>query len=302
MAAKPHYASYLHLKPILNAQHPLTEDPAHRHDEQFFIIVHQTSELWFKQLLSELGRINTLLGADDPNYSQLQAGFDRMLSIMQILIQQIFALYTLDSQAFFQFRSQLAPASGFQSEQFRVLELGLGVYDATPSVWEEQLTSMNASEHARLDTASRTSLQKNIVRLLSGMEAAEVVQQFWKTYLTQLDLSTMAPCAGLSEMKALLDHSTDTFFELDLNAVKVVLYLYHHPHAALATGALPLIQSCFSLEETLTRWRHQHAIMAERLIGYKKGTGGSSGAEYLKRTVQQRRFFTGLRALKTFMV
>ncbi len=126
-----HYADYLKLAALLSAQEP--ESARHgrpAHDEMLFIIVHQTYELWFKQILHELDRIQVDFGGDvveDEYLGRIVHGLDRINEILKLLIQQLEVLETMTPLDFLDFRDFLFPASGFQSAQFRLIEIRLGV-------------------------------------------------------------------------------------------------------------------------------------------------------------------------------
>jgi tryptophan 2,3-dioxygenase len=143
--ARLSYGSYLHLPELLQQQDLQSEPPAH--DELLFITVHQVCELWFKQCLHELGfaRDEMLAGRSFEPRKALQ----RVHSIEQILIEQVVVLETMTPQDFLAFRSLLAPASGFQSVQFRELEFLSGARDAA---YVERLRQASADERGRLQT------------------------------------------------------------------------------------------------------------------------------------------------------
>src|SRR5262245_26510706 len=129
--ANLHYADYLKLSTLLASQQP--ESAQHgraAHDEMLFIIVHQTYELWFKQILHELDRIQADFGGDiveDEKLGRIVHGLDRINEILKLLIQQLEVLETMTPLDFLDFRDFLFPASGFQSAQFRLIEIRLGL-------------------------------------------------------------------------------------------------------------------------------------------------------------------------------
>src|SRR5262249_1796098 len=132
-----HYAGYLHLAALLAAQAP--ESARHgrpAHDEMLFIIVHQTYELWFKQILHELDRIQVDFGGEvveDEYLGRIVHGLERINEILKLLIQQLEVLETMTPLDFLDFRDFLFPASGFQSAQFRLIEIKLGLARGTRS-------------------------------------------------------------------------------------------------------------------------------------------------------------------------
>ena len=142
--ARLSYGTYLHLEELLDQQVLLSDPPAH--DELLFITVHQVCELWFKQVLHELGaaRDGMLAGA---TYEPRKA-LTRVHAIAQILIEQVVVLETMTPQDFLAFRSLLAPASGFQSVQFREIEFLSGARDAA---YVDRLRQASPAERARLE-------------------------------------------------------------------------------------------------------------------------------------------------------
>jgi tryptophan 2,3-dioxygenase len=136
------YGSYLHIAELLDQQRLLSDPPAH--DELLFIIVHQVYELWFKELVFELSGVRDLMASDDPQ--QARHLLRRVHTIERVLIKQIEVLETMSPQDFLEFRTHLAPASGFQSVQFREIEFISGLRDAA---YIERLT-LEPEEHDRL--------------------------------------------------------------------------------------------------------------------------------------------------------
>ena len=127
-----HYINYLDLDKILNAQHPLSGelDKDEAHEEMLFIIIHQTYELWFKQIIHEVESIMTLFKTeeiDEENIGLIVGRIERVNKILEVLVKQLDILETMTSLDFLDFRNYLSPASGFQSHQFRKLEVMLGL-------------------------------------------------------------------------------------------------------------------------------------------------------------------------------
>jgi tryptophan 2,3-dioxygenase len=215
-AAALTYSSYLALDEILGAQRPRSEE----HDEMLFIVIHQVYELWFKQLLHELARLQRRLEAGEAPHAL--STLKRILTILKTIGAQIDVLETMTPRQFTSFRGRLAAASGFQSMQFRELEAVLGRRDA--GVLEHY--PPGSEERRRVAAAMvRPSLFGSFLRYLSGRG-------------------------------------------------------YAVPRAALARD----------VAEPMQEWRYRHVKMVERTIGDKKGTGGSSGAAYLRATLFEAAF------------
>jgi tryptophan 2,3-dioxygenase len=230
------YGSYLRIAELLSQQVPESDPPAH--DELLFITVHQVYELWFKVLLFELETARDhLLNGDDlwtPRHL-----LNRVTVIERVLIEQIDIIETMTPQDFLVFRSYLAPASGFQSVQYRELEFLSGSKDPR---YLDRLHKASADERARL----QRRLDEPTV---------------WDGYLTALQR------AGLAT-------DTDEALRESLRTIALDRNQY---------GDLwDLAEALLSHDEASANWRARHVAMVERQIGTKSGTGGSTGAPYLR--------------------
>lgn len=243
------YGSYLRLPQLLDAQHLESEPPAH--DELLFITIHQVYELWFQQLLHEAEAVRDALlstpeiaGTDKagPGTDRLwwaQHLLARMHVIERVLVHQVDVLETMTPQDFLEFRQRLAPASGFQSVQFRELEFLSGAKDAG---YVDRFRGITDAEHARLERRlAEPSLWDAFVHAVAarGLPAGTEEELRASLRTAAHDRSRYADLWALSE--ALLQH-----------------------------------------DELAASWRARHVVMVERMIGSKSGTGGSSGASYLR--------------------
>jgi tryptophan 2,3-dioxygenase len=239
------YGSYLALDEVLGAQRPRSDE----HDEMLFIVIHQVYELWFKQLLHELSALQRWLA--EGRTPQALHTLRRSLTILKVVVAQIDVLETMTPRQFTSFRTRLDASSGFQSAQFRELEAVLGRRD--PKVFEHY--PAGTAERARIaDAMSRPSLFDSFLAYLAtagypvpAAAAARDVRQ------------PIAHVAGVREV--LLAVYTD-----DGNAAQVA-------------------ERLVDLDEGVQEWRYRHVKMVERTIGDKSGTGGSSGAAYLRTTI-----------------
>jgi tryptophan 2,3-dioxygenase len=242
------YGDYLKLPELLSLQQLLSDPPVH--DELLFIVVHQAYELWFKQLLFELESVRDRLFEGDPERARHY--LTRVHAIERVLIEHLEVLETMSPQDFLDFRDHLAPASGFQSAQFRELEFLSGLKDGR---FLEDLAA-SPEERARLE------------RRLGE-------PTLWDGFCALLEANGLPMPADdeerrMSSLVAMAKEQTELF------AVSEAL-LDH--------------------DEALARWRALHVLMVEREIGAKRGTGGSSGVEYL-RTTLGKRFFPELWGLR----
>jgi tryptophan 2,3-dioxygenase len=241
------YPQYLQLEGLLGLQHPLSEGP--EHDEMLFIVIHQVYELWFKQVLHETAHLQERLEAGD--VPTALATFKRMLTILKVLVSQIDVLETMTPISFNSFRARLDTASGFESSQFRRLEFMLG--HKRPG----------AATRYPEGTAERAGLDEAIAR-----------PSLWDSFLHLLARQ------GHGVPEALLSRDPAQPTSESPEVQEILLHIYHHD---------PLLaQVCerfVDLDEGLQEWRYRHVKMVERTIGTKRGTGGSTGAEYLRTTL-----------------
>lgn len=241
------YGKYLHLPELLAAQHPLSDGP--EHDELLFIVIHQVYELWFKQILHELDRLAHMLEHGDTHHAL--ATLKRILTILKTLVAQVDILETMTPTSFSSFRARLATSSGFESVQFRAIEFVLGhKRDA-------------ALLHYPDASAERMQLEQRMqARTLWDAFASYLVRQGHAVPLEVSARDVREPIAPSSAMQTLLL----TVYESDALTAQVC-------------------ERLVDLDEGLQEWRYRHVKMVERTIGEKTGSGGSSGALYLRSTL-----------------
>lgn len=241
------YTDYLEVDELLTLQTPRSE-PA-EHDEMLFIIIHQTYELWFKQILHEAGFLIQRLDADDltRSYHVLK----RLLKIMKTLVAQVDILETMTPLEFDSFRHRLESSSGFQSYQFRAFEFLLGYKRPEPLKHVEE----GSPGHA----------------LLTGLLNE---RSLWRVFLELMDRR------GYAVPQALLSAPLTEATKAD-PVVQMSLVTGYREDDALAE----LCELLVDLDEGLQEWRYRHVKMVQRTIGMKMGSGGSSGAAYLQGTL-----------------
>jgi tryptophan 2,3-dioxygenase len=244
------YSSYLALDEILGAQRPRSEE----HDEMLFIVIHQVYELWFKQLLHELAYLQRRLEAGDAPHAL--STLKRILTILKTIVAQIDVLETMTPRQFTSFRGRLAAASGFQSAQFRELEAVLGRRDAR--VLEHHPPQSDAQRRIAAAMA-RPSLFDSFLRYLQGR--------------------------GYPVPPAALDRDVAEAYAPSEGVQRAVLDAYRDDGEAAQ-----VCERLIDVDEGMQEWRYRHVKMVERTIGDKTGTGGSSGAAYLRATLFQAAF------------
>lgn len=242
------YGSYLKMPQLLSLQEPRSE-PA-QHDEMLFIVIHQVYELWFKLLLHELERCKLELSANDLFGSI--ARFKRLRTVLKTLVEQLDILETMSPMSFLTFRDQLETASGFQSAQFRAMEFLLG------HKRKEMLAHYE-------DPAERAMLERHL--------AARSLMDHFYDFLAARGAAIPAALRNrdVSEANAASPELQPELVRLFRGSPEVGI----------------LLELMTDFDEGLQEWRYRHVKMVERTIGNKTGTGGSSGAEYLRRSLHQ---------------
>jgi len=256
------YNKYLRVPDLINLQDCLS-DPAH-HDELLFITVHQAYELWFKQILHELDAAITLL--DQDRLPAATRAVRRIVEIERLLVNQIHILETMTPISFLGFRDELNPASGFQSMQFREIEFSSGLKDER--ILQEFAGDSFAHDRLKLRTAQPSLADAFYLALkrrgfdapIDGNEATRQ-QNYEKRSRAVLEILT---------------HFEDRYEEFQLSEA-----LLEH-------------------DEYFSLWRSHHIKMVERMVGAKRGTGGSEGIGYL-RTTLDKKFFPELWEARTYL-
>lgn len=257
------YSGYLGLDTLLTSQHPRSS-PVH-HDEMLFIIIHQTTELWFKLIIHELRGALDAIARDE-----LEPAFKILARIKHIfsqLIDQWSVLATLTPSEYIQFRHVLGHASGFQSVQYRTVEFMLGNKDARM-----------LKVHQHDEAATR--------ELTVALNAPSIYDQFIR-YLGRRGLAVPAELINR-------DITAPHTFSPALMSVFKTIYT--------STGdywdAYEMCEKLVDLEEQIALWRFRHLKVVTRVIGFKTGTGGSSGAKFLRQVIDHE-FFPELWAVRT---
>ncbi len=333
-----YYGDYLHLDKILGAQKLQSEKYAQAaHDETLFIIVHQVYELWFKQILHELNSIIGIFAShhvDDRDLTTVVHRLRRVTQIQQIMNDQISVMETMTPQEFLAFRDYLVPASGFQSIQFKQLEISLGLKREYRIDFDQQSFYLRLNEKDRAyltDLEQQPSLFELVDKWLARMPLLEIDGfSFWQLYKTVTenylaeDRQTIMENTGLSstdrqkeldalaqtaaKFSALLDEGeyqqllSNGQFRLSQKAMLSALFIKQYSQEPIFNLPFQFITLLTEVDEKLTIWRHRHAMMVHRMLGGKIGTGGSAGHEYLHRTTQANRVFVDFFDMATFLL
>ncbi|MBH23890.1 MAG: tryptophan 2,3-dioxygenase [Myxococcales bacterium] len=243
------YLSYLKVPELLSLQERRSQPE--EHDEMLFIVIHQAYELWFKQILHELEAMRRALV--EGSVWEAMRLMRRTLTILKVLVHQVDILETMTPLSFNQFRSFLADSSGFQSVQFRELEILCGV-------------------HTRGALAMHPEGSAPHQQLLARMEEQTLWEAFC-AFLRSQGLEMPTPERDLSQ--APIHPPTEAAQEVLLKVMR------EREEASL------LCELLVDFDEGLQEWRYRHVKMVERTIGHKPGTGGSAGVGYLLKTLHR---------------
>jgi tryptophan 2,3-dioxygenase len=257
------YSQYLHLDKILDAQRPLS----YQHDEMLFIVIHQVSELWMKLCLHELNAVVDCVRRDDlgPTFKMLA----RVSTIQQQLLQSWDVLATITPYDYSAFRNTLGRSSGFQSMQYRMLEFLIGnknadliaVFRSDPPAYEQLERALKAP-----------SLYDEVLRLLSRRGLDVPAQAIDRDFTQPYQASKQIAAAWLS--------------------------VYHN--SVKDWDLYELAERLVDLDYKFQLWRFTHAKTVERIIGHKRGTGGTGGVSYLTKALELK-FFPELWTIRTSM-
>ncbi len=247
------YSGYLGLDRLLSAQHPISG----HHDEMLFVIIHQTKELWLKQIIHELALARDQIRAD--SLPPVHKSLSRVSRIQAVMTLTWDVLATMTPADYSSFREVLGSSSGFQSAQFRQFEYLLGLKDGGHLRSQEA----GSEQHSALfDALHRPSLwdEANAALARAGLELPpEVLERDWS--------ETYQPSQAVEAAWAEVYRDTDRWWSLYQLAEKLV-----------------------DVDDAMATWRHKHVVTVERIIGLKPGTGGTPGVTYLRSTIGKRAF------------
>lgn len=338
-----YYGDYLQLDKLLDSQHPLSfkyADDANGecHDEMLFIVVHQAYELWFKQIIHDLNAIIATFNKDfvpESDISGVVQKLERIKKIQNLMIGQFDVLETMTPMDFLEFRDLLIPASGFQSTQFREIEIKLGLNTGSRHHVDREffLGRLNEADRARLTKIeSQDSILKLLEKWLERLPFTNMSNfNFWAEYqksveailkddkeiiinnsahlneaakniqLENLDL-THATFTSLFDEKSHNELIKNKQRTLSQKAILNALFILLYRDQPMLAIPFQVLTALMDIDENFTAWRHRHALLAQRMLGTKIGSGGSSGHVYLKRAADNNRVFVDLFNLSTFLI
>lgn len=319
-----YYADYLGLDALLSSQKPRSDNPFS--DETLFIVVHQTYELWFKQVLHELDLVITIFSQEEVNDNSGETGLavqklKRIIRILEVLNQQMSILETMTPMDFLEFRNLLFPASGFQSLQFRLIEIKLGLRQGqrfkanyyknarAGALNAEDAAAINAAEtqptlkQLVIQWAERTpfladTLWSNYQRLYSTEKPGH---GFWDDY-QHIYAESLSPAekTRLKDLQRVM--YKDGLGDFSQRAIRAVLFIMLYRNLPLMQLPYELLAALIEIDQLLSNWRYRHMMATRRMIGMRIGTGGTSGAGYLEGALQEHYIFSELNEVTTFLV
>ncbi|CAF3680792.1 unnamed protein product [Rotaria sordida] len=335
------YRNYLQLNVLLNsqvllsAQHDQNKNPVH--DEHLFMIIHQTFELWFKQILWEIDSLRDIFGNQSIDETHMFVSINRLQRcalIWRLLCDQITILETMTPLDFMEFRSYLSPASGFQSLQFRLIENKLGLTEKSRVVYN-QISYKNAFPIAHEQKELVNSLEEPTLLMLierwlertPGLDDPNF--NFWERYKRSAgqyikylqsnaedEPNPTAREAALEDVKKTADtfrSLIDEKFHQQLlarserrmshRALQGALMVMLYREQPRFQGPYQILSLLMDVDALITKWRYNHLILVQRQIGNKQGTGGSAGYSYLRSTCSDRyKVFIDLFNLASFII
>lgn len=325
------YTTYLQLPKILSAQQLESEQQSQpAHDEMLFIIIHQTYELWFKQLLFEVESVNTImllpsLNDNSPELQTVVHRLSRCTTILKILVHQIDIMETMTPMDFLDFRDMLRPASGFQSWQFKELEGRLGLKYAQRYGQEYYISQLKPDQ---IDLIKKVEGEKSLLELVNlWLERMPFFEELknWEHFVLSTSAKGNAGPLFWKEYRYRYQHSLadaeknnlrlfDTVFSeeekteenkncsLSNRACRAALFIMLYRGYPMLQLPFQLLTQLLEIDEQLSTWRYRHMSMVHRMIGTRIGTGGSSGQEYLKAALDKHYIFKEVAQLTSFLI
>ena len=333
-----YYGDYLQLDKLLDAQRLESAEAGEAvHDEMLFIIVHQSYELWFKQVLWELDSVIEIFSdtsVGEEKMGTVVSRLRRVTRIQKLLIEMIDVLETMTPLDFLDFRDYLYPASGFQSAQFRLVENKLGIRRQDRLLLSGDVYTARFDDSDR-DAVESTETQPSLFDLVEDwLERTPFLDHedfhFWEAYRTAVErriradrdvveanpnLTEQERDQQLQDFETTFDQYRALFDEekhdlersagrmrLSQRAFQAAVFINLYRDQPAIQEPYRLLELLMDIDEGFTAWRYRHAQMALRMIGRRVGTGGSAGAKYLEKSAERSRIFSDLLNLSTFLV
>lgn len=334
-----YYRDYLDLNTLLNIQRPKSFEAGNTpaHDEMFFIIIHQATELWFKQILFELEFILGVFKKDriydnSEDLNLVRHRLLRVIKINELLNEQVSILDTMTPLDFLEFRNLLAPSSGFQSLQFRLIEarLGLQLHKRHEHEYYKR-TNAGGFSHEEFEAITQAEQEPSLLQLINRwLERMPFFNDaYWSNFDSTQDESHLHPfwstyrqlyAQSLVEKEAnKLAHFDYVFFNLPLReysheqlvtlrsdlspaAMRAGLFIMLYRDFPMFQTSYQILDALTELDLTMSNWRHRHLTMVRKMIGMRVGTGNTSGSTYLEGALNKHYIFTDISGLSTYLI
>lgn len=314
-----YYSDYLQLDKILGAQNLESDkQDKHAHDEMLFIVIHQTYELWFKQIIFEARTVHAILAKPsiNDNSPELQTAvrrLNRVIEILKVLVHQIDVLETMTSLDFLDFRDMLRPASGFQSMQFKEFEALLGLKMEARHGKEYYTSQLRPDDTQKVQDHSKTPSLLELMNewlerlpffdnneLWMGWEGMNFWYVYRELYLQSLGEGEKKNIEVFDEM-FMTDESREGR-SLSDKARRAALFIFLYRDYPILQNPFRLINQLLEIDELLATWRWRHVNMVSRMIGMRVGTGGSTGKGYLREAALKHYVFSEFAELSSFLI
>jgi tryptophan 2,3-dioxygenase len=340
--ASVYYNDYLNVPALKECVKPITT----AHDEHLFIVTHQTYELWFTQILFELDsvipKLNNKFSDNSPTLFEVNHRLSRIVEVWKVLVLQFTILETMTPLDFLDFRSQLFPASGFQSVQFKEIEAALGLKSQTrfhPEQKDEKTGETKSQTdyykhpgterggftdddrtriEARENSASLLDAVKNWLNRIPffsndalwidykrGQTSGDdpIAHPFWKDYLAAYRACLAEQDKTKGKDQELIKAITEGNETFTAAEVKAALFIMSYRDYPILHLPFQLLTNVTAVDELISDWRHRHLYVVMRMIGTRSGTkAGASGAPYLKGIADTNYVFKDLSALVTYLI
>ena len=316
-----YYSDYLQLDKILDAQTLESDKPGkvHAHDEMLFIIIHQSYELWFKQIMYEVGSVMDIfskshIADNSPDLYMVHHRLKRVVTILHMLVDKIDILETMTPLDFLDFRDMLRPASGFQSIQFKQLEALLGLKMENRHGQEYYISQLKPDDVQRIREVEKTKPLISLVnewlermpffdeaKYWNGMDANA---GFWSKYkeVYSASLADGEKNNLLVFEEQLLSDDKKPEWALSPKARRAALFIMLYRDYPLLQLPFGLLNVLLEIDEGISIWRYRHMSMVHRIIGMRTGTGGSTGKDYLSGALAKHHIFSEFAALTSFLI
>jgi tryptophan 2,3-dioxygenase len=318
-----YYSDYLQLDKILNAQTLESDLPGkeHAHDEMLFIIVHQSYELWFKQILYEVGSVMDIfskshIADNSPDLYMVHHRLKRVVTILHMLVSKIDIIETMTPLDFLDFRDMLRPASGFQSIQFKMLEALLGLKMENRYGQEYYISQLKPDDVQKIrDAEKRKPLIALVNEWLERMPFFDDKKywagdnntdshSFWEKYkgIYSASLADGEKNNLVVFEEQLLSDAAKPEWALSPKARRAALFIMLYRDYPLLQLPFGLLNVLLEIDEGISIWRYRHMSMVHRIIGMRTGTGGSTGKDYLSGALAKHHIFAEFAALTSFLI